>query len=295
MDISDLKILIVDDEESICEILETILSIKNITSKSVRSGNKALEEINKSDYNIIFLDHFLPDITGLNILKKSLFSKRNCYVVFMTGDFQKNMLKELVALGVNEILLKPFNFNEVINIIERALSYLTGYLNFNEAVDKIVFSEIDMETGYNPSIIKSISVILARNVCEAGFFEDEMQVILALNEVIANAMFHGNLEIESKLKEESLEKFFEEAEKRSKLSPYKERKVYIHGNFDKKSFKVVVRDQGKGFQWQKYHFNFNSGKILPHGRGLMIVLSIFDKVKWNDKGNEITLIKYKTS
>jgi response regulator of citrate/malate metabolism len=295
IDTSKLKVLIVDDDEAICEVLETFLSIKGIHVRVVYNGKEAIKEISKNIYNIIFLDNYLPDIEGVNILKRGVLKKENCYVVFMTGGFHRGMIKETVKFGVNEILLKPFMIKEINNIIERAANFFQGVTNFKDAVQKIEVSEINIVTDNNISIIKSLSKIIIRNVCDANFFDDEMQLILAIYEVLANAIYHGNLELDSKLKEEEFEKFFNEADKRMKMSPYKDRKIFITSYFNKQFFKVVVRDEGKGFNWKMFMSDFNRGEELPYGRGFLIIFSVFDEVTWNEQGNEITLVKYKWS
>ena len=274
-------------------MLDTFLTIKGIHAHVVYNGKDAIKEISKNIYNIIFLDNYLPDIEGIKILKRGMLQKDNFYVVFMTGDFHKKMIKETVKFGVNEILLKPFMLKEVNNIIERAANFFQSVTNFKDAVKKIEASEINIVTDNNFSIIKSLSKIIIRNVCDANFFDDEMQLILAIYEAIANAIYHGNLELDSKLKEEEFERFFIEAKKKMNMSPYKNRKVFITSYFNKELFKVVVRDEGKGFDWKALINDFNKGTELPYGRGFLIIFSVFDEVTWNEQGNEITLLKYK--
>jgi CheY-like chemotaxis protein len=293
MDYSDLKVLIVDDNLDICEVLEAYFQSLEIYSKYVLTGKEAINEIKNNFYNLILLDNKLPDINGIQILKRGIIKKEKVFVVVMTGIISKDFIQEAVKLGFNEFLAKPFKLMELNNILNKALLYLSKLFNFKEAVARINKNSMEIVTDNNIGLISSISKLIIRNVVDAGFFSDENQVLLALNEVLANAIYHGNLELDSKLKEESFEAFENLAKERQVKEPYKNRRVFIYSYFDKNQFFVRVKDEGPGFDWKSYLRKIKGDHLLPYGRGLFIVLSLFDEITWNEKGNEIKLVKYK--
>jgi DNA-binding response OmpR family regulator len=293
MDYSDLKVLIVDDNIDICEVLEAYFQSLQIYAKYVLTGKEAIDEIKNNSYNLILLDNKLPDINGIQILKRGIIKKEKIFVVVMTGNISKDFIQEAVKLGFNEFLAKPFKLTELNNILNKALLYLSNLFNFKEAVARINKNSMEIVTDNNIGLISSISKLIIRNVVDAGFFSDENQVLLALNEVLANAIFHGNLELDSKLKEESFEAFETLAKERQIKEPYKTRRVFISSYFDKNQFSVIIKDEGPGFDWKSYLKKIKGDHLLPYGRGLFIVMSLFDEITWNEKGNEIKLVKYK--
>ena len=294
MDFSQLKVLAIDDEESICDVLSSYMEFKGIYFKTANNLKEALAIFKEEDFNLIFLDYLLPDGTGFDALKKGFFKKSNLFLVLMTGHFKREMIRDTIKLGVHDFLLKPFQLKDVDNIFFKANDFLKSFYGFKEAVQHIKKSEIIIEMENNPLLIKGVIKLIGRNVIDAGFFEDETHIQLALTEALVNAIYHGNLEMDSSLKLNSFEKFDEEANKRMHISPFKDRKVFIKSCFDTEKFKVIIKDEGKGFDW-KNNLIKQQHAFEPFGRGIFLIESIFDKIKWNEKGNEITLIKFKDS
>ncbi|MBF0430310.1 MAG: ATP-binding protein [Fibrobacteria bacterium] len=123
------------------------------------------------------------------------------------------------------------------------------------------------------------------------------QVILGLNEIINNAIEHGNLGISYEEKRNALKHaaFFKLAWERANREPFKSRVVTIKTKVFPSICKVeyVVMDEGNGFNWKKLPDPKNKINVLNrNGRGIMIAKYIFDEVHFNEKGNKATLIYY---
>lgn len=124
---------------------------------------------------------------------------------------------------------------------------------------------------------------------------------VAIQEVLVNAIEHGNLEINFDKKTElkrRKENYFELLITESNKNYIKERKVEIHYSLSRDNVIYTIIDDGEGFDWKKYmdeeYFNTNADQFIStfHGVGLQMVKSAFDEVNHNEKGNEITLVKY---
>ncbi len=297
MDFSQLKVLIIDDDNAICDLLETYMDMMGIYSKYTYTLKEGIEALKESNYNVIFLDNKLPDGKGVDYLKKGYFKKNSPFIILMTGFFSGDLVKDTLKAGVNEFILKPFKFDEIEKILFKAKNFIESFYDFKAAVNRLEYFNVKFVIENNINLIKGIGKILLRNVVDANFFDNENQPLIAISEVISNAIYHGNLELESSLKDHSFKKFQEEAEKRIKIAPYKDRKVYINGFFNKEKFVIEVEDEGNGFDWKGLvkKLNFSIDTVLPYGRGIFLLITIFDEVYWNDKGNKITLIKYKVN
>lgn len=124
---------------------------------------------------------------------------------------------------------------------------------------------------------------------------------IALQEVITNAIEHGNLEISFEKKTELVSKtenYSELVIKEAHPKFLNERKVYLDYSLTREKVVYTVRDEGKGFDWKNTIFkinNFAAGTEFSsscHGIGLRMIHKVFDSVEYNDAGNEIRLIKY---
>jgi anti-sigma regulatory factor (Ser/Thr protein kinase) len=113
---------------------------------------------------------------------------------------------------------------------------------------------------------------------------------MALSEALANAIYHGNLELSSDLKEDGT--FHQEARERSQREPYCLRKVQLTACVEKKWARWVVRDEGPGFDPDAVPDPTDPTNIeRPSGRGLLLIRTFMDEVHHNDVGNEITMVK----
>lgn len=127
--------------------------------------------------------------------------------------------------------------------------------------------------------------------------EEEMELFAtALYEVLMNAIEHGNLQILYKTKKEWLKKgvYKEKMSKLLKSDIAKNTKVYIELNIEDNTISIKVQDEGLGFDPENQLKDLiKDGFARENGRGMIIIKSYFDEVKYNKKGNVITLIKRK--
>ena len=114
-------------------------------------------------------------------------------------------------------------------------------------------------------------------------------VELALEEAITNAIVHGNLEVPSSLKEESFEEFDMEIKKRSKSSPYSDRKVRISYDYVDGKAAFTISDDGNGFDWNSYTKKGEADPLELHGRGIIIMQTFANSLRFNEKGDAVTL------
>ena len=129
--------------------------------------------------------------------------------------------------------------------------------------------------------------------------EESLKLDLALQEAIANAVEHGNLELSSKLREEfdaeGRDLYAKLKEERLKDNRYAARLIFVSAYADDKEVKVVVRDEGNGFQVNSSEdTNILETNIdLPKcsGRGLILIRAASDAVRYNDVGNQVEFIK----
>lgn len=119
------KILIVDDEASMRRNLVDLLSTQGYILEEASSGKEAIEKINAILFDIIILDINLPDISGLDVLSeiKKNYPDVPCLMLTAYGTSEKAI--KAMKLGAYDYLEKPFELDEFLIIIDRALAYNT--------------------------------------------------------------------------------------------------------------------------------------------------------------------------
>ena len=120
-------------------------------------------------------------------------------------------------------------------------------------------------------------------------------ITLALIESISNAMFHGNLEISSDIKnDEGIKRFNDEVDKRKNEEIYKNRLITINYELTNEYVEYIIEDEGKGFNFKSLPDPRDPENFFKNsGRGLLIIRIHMDEVEWHDHGNIIRLRKYK--
>lgn len=117
----------------------------------------------------------------------------------------------------------------------------------------------------------------------------------ALYEVIMNAIEHGNLNVLYETKKEWLKKniYNKKLKELLKTDKAKNTHVEIVLKIEDDNININVKDQGLGFKPKQEAKKINNdGFARESGRGMMMIKSYFDEVKFNKKGNSITLIKF---
>jgi len=127
--------------------------------------------------------------------------------------------------------------------------------------------------------------------CEHG----EMQRTMAVEESLANAFYHGNLELDSALKEDGSDRFAELAKERSQTEPWQNRRVKITELATPFGLWITIRDVGSGFDVEgglKRMEDPDPLALLASGRGLIMMKEFTDALIFNPDGNEVTLVFY---
>jgi anti-sigma regulatory factor (Ser/Thr protein kinase) len=136
---------------------------------------------------------------------------------------------------------------------------------------------------------------VAKMLADSGFYPDrasEDECALALEEALVNSTEHGNLELDSSLRPDSpLDEDQYEAERarRSEDPAYGDRLVRLHLSISRPEARIVLEDEGAGFDTSKV--DDSPSGLDVSGKGFWLIKRPFDAASYNDKGNSLTLIR----
>lgn len=109
-----MRILVVEDEKDLNNIITKHLKKNNFSVDSVFNGEEALEYLDYGTYDLIILDIMLPKVNGYEVIKKLRENKNEIAVLMLTArDSIKDKIKGL-DLGADDYLIKPFDFGELL-------------------------------------------------------------------------------------------------------------------------------------------------------------------------------------
>ena len=115
------RVLVVDDEAVIREILSDFLTMEGYSVRAVESGELAVEELLARSYNLVISDLKMPNFSGLDLLEKIAQHKIDVITVIMTGFGTVETAIEAMKKGAYDYILKPFKVEEVMHVVQRGL------------------------------------------------------------------------------------------------------------------------------------------------------------------------------
>lgn len=114
------RILVVDDEEIIREMLFDTLSQAGYTVKTAKDGSDAIAQIGNESFDIVITDIKMPDIGGMELLIRVLRTNPNVCVLLMTAYGTIKSAINAIKLGAHDYICKPFELSEMKSIVEKA-------------------------------------------------------------------------------------------------------------------------------------------------------------------------------
>lgn len=252
----------------------------------------ALAAMDRVMPDVVITDLFLSGGEGLALTKELRSRHELCPVIVMAKDAPESAIVEALRVGAIDYLHKPITEDELASALYRARNLLPGNLADLSGVRRSEHRLIvDSDPAHVPGVISWLMKTTASMLSEM----QRLHLRGALQELLINAVEHGNLEIPYQEKEQALAKGEYEALLAQRLgqSRLKNRHVTIHVFYAKEAKSLLYRiaDEGAGFQWRNVlNRSQEAGRTdAVNGRGIFLVRSLFQNFSYNDQGNEATL------
>jgi len=115
------RILVVDDEENLLHFLSKLLKGEGYRVKTAETGAKALESVQRSDFDLAILDIKLPDMDGVAVLRafREVVPEANVVMITAYGSIESAV--EAMKAGAYDYIVKPFRAEEILKVVHKAL------------------------------------------------------------------------------------------------------------------------------------------------------------------------------
>ncbi|MGM0608340.1 MAG: response regulator [Candidatus Muiribacteriota bacterium] len=118
----DIKILLVDDEEEILNLLRKYLEKAGFNNVvTINDPEKALDLMQKELYKIVLLDIKMPKMDGIELLNKIKDINPLCNIIMVTAYSDLNNVVECIAKGAVDFISKPFKMKEIVEVVNHAV------------------------------------------------------------------------------------------------------------------------------------------------------------------------------
>jgi len=267
--------LIVEDHPDQAELVARLLRLHDYVPIVAETGESGLEMVRQFAPDIVLLDLMLPDINGFDVCRRLRSDRATMLtpVVMLTAlGYSENRLRGF-RVGANAYVTKPYGMQELFDAIAAARAWRADIEQGN------MQGEIHVELNSEVTLLQDLNDFLM-SLCKSTPLEHDqvMQLRQAVMEIAQNAIEWGNLHQSDRL-------------------------VNITYRIFDERIEIVVRDQGTGFDLNNLPHAAIPDDPFSHldvrdklglragGFGLMICKGMVDELRYNDAGNEVTLIK----
>jgi len=285
-------VLVVDDEPLNLEILTEHLEEAGYDVSQAEDGVKAWAQLEADPhrFSAVLLDRMMPNMDGMGVLA---LMKENppldiLPVILQTAKASKNEILEGLEAGAYYYLTKPFDKATMLAIVKTAITDFNNHVGLQLEVSQALqtmslltegeFSFRTIEEG------RLIANYLAKTDPAAS------KAVIGLSELLINAVEHGNLGITYQEKTDFVNGgvWQNEIERRLALPENLEKYVTLRFESKNNELSFLIKDQGNGFDWEKY-LEISPDRIFDnHGRGIaMARVQSFDYLEYRDGGREV--------
>jgi CheY-like chemotaxis protein len=289
------SILIVDDSQLEQRYVARLLEAQGGWRISfARNGLEALESIAAEQPSLVLTDMQMPKMDGLTLVEKLRVLHPQVPVVLMTGSGSERVAVEALKAGASDYVPKQSLIHDLGPVLERVLSLRQAEHRRFRVLAGMTRRSSQFVLENDPALVPPLVEMFREDLIEVGLcdFTGATRAGIALEEALLNAIYHGNLEVSSELRENGDEAFHKLAAERRTQQPYCDRRVKVTARMSPARAAFVIVDQGPGFDVSKLPDPTDLKNIdRPSGRGVLLMRAFMSHVRYNAAGNGVKLIK----
>jgi len=140
------KILIIDDDEELCDLVSEYLTVEGFQTEAVNDGVAGLEKAKSGEYDMAILDVMLPKMNGFEVLR-SLREESKLPVLMLTarGDDMERIVG--LEIGADDYLPKPFNPRELVARLRAIMRRIQGDNGVASASEKVQVGDLELSAS----------------------------------------------------------------------------------------------------------------------------------------------------
>jgi CheY-like chemotaxis protein len=257
-------------------------------------GGEALAAMADAAFDLVVTDLMMPEMDGLQLVAAVRDRHPLVPVILMTSLGSEEIAVQALQQGAASYVPKTALPRDLLETARRVLAVSSQRRGHVRLMECLTRTEIAFELGNDKALIGPLVGYLQESVTALGLCNDgdRVRVGVALEEALSNALYHGNLEVDSALREQDFQAFYSLADERARSAPFVERRIRVAARLSRDEAVFVVRDEGPGFDPSSLPDPTDPANLEKlSGRGVLLMRTFMDQVQFNDTGNEVTMIK----
>jgi CheY-like chemotaxis protein len=293
------RVLVVDDAAFDRELIARLLgSMDNLEALFAHNGNEALAVIERESPAVVLTDLVMPDLDGLELVNRMRAFHSQIPVVLMTAYGSEEVAMQALRAGAANYIPKRDLVRDLAQTLRKLFELASARGGRGRILKCLVQRESTLSLANDSDLVIALIDLVDEELEGMGSWDaaGRLQVCIALQEALANALFHGNLEVSSTLRADDEAIFYAEADRRRDQEPYRSRRLCVQIKIDREDTRFVVADEGPGFDTKILNRPVEPEDLNRiGGRGLLLIRTFMDRVSFNRSGSEITMVKRRSS
>ena len=266
--------------------------LASFLSNSPTDGQEALEKIELRVPDLVLTDLQMPELNGLQLVEAIRDRFPQVPAVLMTAKGSEDIAVEALDRGAASYVPKRHLSDNLLETVWRVLAAARKTESHRQIMNRM--TEMTWVLENDLSLLSDVVAHIGQLLRERDILTENetIRVTTGIDEALLNAYYHGNLEIDSRIKNEDPAQYEQLANERRVQPPFHDRRIRLTAKLARDSSTFVVGDDGSGFDSDSLSTASTSDFLERRsGRGLILMRSFMDDVSFNRAGNEVTLVK----
>jgi CheY-like chemotaxis protein len=289
------NILIVDDSSVDRRVAGALLAKGgDWTIDYAINGNEALEKMQKAACDLVLTDLLMPGMSGLELVAAVRVKYPHVPVILMTSRGSEEIAAQALYEGAASYVPKRLLPRRLVETVGRLLLLSGGRRERSPLLGRMTDMCCSFVLPNDTKLADLLVTHLQEQAIQMGFCDETecMRIGVALQEALANAIHHGNLQVGSECRETSPTDYHALIAERCPASPYRDRSVRVTARLTRSQAVFTIRDEGQGFDASKLPDPREAANLeKASGRGVLLMRSFMDEVRFDDNGRSVTLTK----
>lgn len=258
------------------------------------SGKDAMETMKSQSIDLVLTDLQMDEMDGLELVEAVRSEYPLTPVILMTANGSEEIAVQALEKGAASYVAKRRLQQDLMEIVRQVIDNSDENRMQSRLMHRLARNEFSFVLNNDLSLVHSLVKYLQHTLrCVRLSDEvDRLRVGIAVEEALLNALYHGNLEVSSELKEQDPNLFEETARKRCLEEPYRNRRIFVDALVTREFARFTIRDEGPGFNPSSLPNPCDPQNLeKPSGRGILLMRSFMDEVTFNATGTQVTLVK----
>ncbi len=293
------KVLLVEDSPTQAVEIRMLLEEGSHQVRHVANGRIALDVLAEELLDVVVTDLEMPEVNGLQLVEAMQLDFPHIPAILVTARGSEDLASQALQKGASGYVPKNHLQSLLNDTITDVLGVVRTDASFGKLISTLTKNVFVFDMPNDADLISPLIGLLMQVISGMELLggNELVRLGMATEHAMLNAMYRGNLELGPSVTPPHRAIVYEDAttdliERRKTQEPYMNRRVYVEATAGEQEIRIVIRDEGKGFDTSKVP-DASNPKILDSdtGRGLVLMKSFTDELIYNDRGNEVTMVK----